>query len=262
MLIFDQLKKDDPQLRLLAIVVLGALGILLGGLWWVQVVSARDYQTNLQNQAFRTGRIPAVRGRILDRYGVRTMVIDNHRQRTMRGYLAESADWQMVYDEKLAQYSQMRQVVREPFGLVQAALRRGAQIVLEGAQGALLDNDWGTYPFCTASTTLAGGASAGLGIAPRWIESVSWPEARVLVGMTRQAVQDAPAYDAAEGLERGQEERTHEHYGRPGYWTTHGRRGDDAPHRPPPIAHITKNPGQSRGLPVSCRWLFSRWIEA
>lgn len=70
MLIFDQLKKDDPQLRLLAAAVLGALGVLLIGLWWVQVVSARDYQANLQTQSYRTVRIPAVRGRILDRNGV------------------------------------------------------------------------------------------------------------------------------------------------------------------------------------------------
>jgi len=70
MLIFDQLKKDDPHLRLVAVVVLGGLGALLAGLWWVQVVSARDYQANLQTQSFRTVRIPAVRGKILDRNGV------------------------------------------------------------------------------------------------------------------------------------------------------------------------------------------------
>jgi penicillin-binding protein 2 len=70
MLIFDQLKKDDPQLRLIAVLVLGALGMLLAGLWWVQVVSARDYQANLETQSFRTVRIPAVRGKILDRNGI------------------------------------------------------------------------------------------------------------------------------------------------------------------------------------------------
>src|ERR1019366_7380609 len=70
MLIFDQLKKDDPQLRLVAIIVLGSLGVLLGGLWWVQVVSARGYQENLETQSFRTVRIPAVRGKILDRNGL------------------------------------------------------------------------------------------------------------------------------------------------------------------------------------------------
>jgi len=81
-------------------------------------------------------------------------------------------DMQAVLQEKLAQFSRLRQMVRDPFGLLQAALRGGANIVLEGAQGALLDNDWGTYPFCTASNTLAGGSAAGLGIAPRWVTRV------------------------------------------------------------------------------------------
>jgi penicillin-binding protein 2 len=70
MLIFDQLKKDNPQLRAIAVLVLSGLGVLLAGLWWVQVVSARDYEANLEAQSFRTVRIPAVRGRILDRNGV------------------------------------------------------------------------------------------------------------------------------------------------------------------------------------------------
>jgi penicillin-binding protein 2 len=66
MLVFDQLKKNDPQLRAVTLVVLGGLGMLLAGLWWVQVVSARDYQESLETQSFRTVRIPAVRGSILD----------------------------------------------------------------------------------------------------------------------------------------------------------------------------------------------------
>lgn len=69
MLVFDQLKKNDPQLRLLTIAVLAGLGVLLVGLWWVQIVSAQDYQLNLETQASRTIRIPAVRGKILDRNG-------------------------------------------------------------------------------------------------------------------------------------------------------------------------------------------------
>ena len=81
-------------------------------------------------------------------------------------------DLQAVLDEKLAQFAQVRSLVRDPFGLLQSALRRDAPILLEGAQGSLLDNDWGTYPYCTASTTIAGGACAGLGIAPRWIKRV------------------------------------------------------------------------------------------
>jgi len=80
--------------------------------------------------------------------------------------------FERVLKEKMAQYSQIRELVREPFGMLQDALASGANIVLEGAQAALLDTDWGTYPFSTASTTLAGGAAAGLGIAPRWFTRV------------------------------------------------------------------------------------------
>ncbi|MEY2466533.1 MAG: hypothetical protein QOD03_1054, partial [Verrucomicrobiota bacterium] len=70
MLFFDQLKKNDPQLRLLTAGVLVGILILIAGLWWVQVVSARDYQQHQETQAFRTVRIPAVRGKILDRNGL------------------------------------------------------------------------------------------------------------------------------------------------------------------------------------------------
>jgi penicillin-binding protein 2 len=70
MLIFDQLKKNDPQLRLLALLMTVGLGILLAGLWWVQVVSGREFQTRLETQSYRSVRIPPVRGRILDRNGV------------------------------------------------------------------------------------------------------------------------------------------------------------------------------------------------
>ncbi|HEY1663338.1 MAG TPA: penicillin-binding transpeptidase domain-containing protein [Verrucomicrobiae bacterium] len=69
MLIVDELKKNDPQLRLVAAMVAAGLVLLLGGLWWVQVVSAREYQSNLQTQSTRTVRVPAVRGKILDREG-------------------------------------------------------------------------------------------------------------------------------------------------------------------------------------------------
>jgi adenylosuccinate synthase len=81
-------------------------------------------------------------------------------------------DLHAVLQEKLAQFERLRAMVREPFGLLQEALKGGQKIILEGAQAALLDNDWGTYPFCTASNTLAGGAAAGLGLSPRWISRV------------------------------------------------------------------------------------------
>lgn len=84
----------------------------------------------------------------------------------------EPLDFAAVLQEKLDQFARLGGVVREPFGLLQDALKNKDNILLEGAQAALLDNVWGTYPFVTASNTLAGGAAAGLGIAPRWIERV------------------------------------------------------------------------------------------
>jgi adenylosuccinate synthase len=81
-------------------------------------------------------------------------------------------DFDQVFQETRQLYAQIQECVREPFGVVQETLRRGGRLLLEGAQGALLDNNWGTYPYCTASITLAGGVSAGLGIAPRWITQV------------------------------------------------------------------------------------------
>src|SRR4051812_29378784 len=69
MLIFDQLKKDDPQLRFMAVMVCAGILILLSGLWWIQVVSVKYYQEKLETQSIRTVRIPAVRGKILDREG-------------------------------------------------------------------------------------------------------------------------------------------------------------------------------------------------
>ena len=52
------------------------------------------------------------------------------------------------------------------------AIKQNQRVLLEGAQGALLDVDHGTYPFVTSSTTTAGGAATGVGIGPTIIDSV------------------------------------------------------------------------------------------
>jgi adenylosuccinate synthase len=56
--------------------------------------------------------------------------------------------------------------------LVADALKQHGRVLLEGAQGALLDVDHGTYPFVTSSSTTAGGASTGAGIGPTMIDAV------------------------------------------------------------------------------------------
>ena len=56
--------------------------------------------------------------------------------------------------------------------LLNEALTAGQRVLAEGAQGSLLDIDFGTYPFVTSSTTLSAGACTGLGVAPRRIGDV------------------------------------------------------------------------------------------
>lgn len=70
MLIFDQLKKNDLQLQLLALVLGAGLFILLVGLWWVQIVNAGRHRETVETQAFRSVRMPAQRGLIFDRNGI------------------------------------------------------------------------------------------------------------------------------------------------------------------------------------------------
>jgi penicillin-binding protein 2 len=69
MLIIDQLQKQDQRLKWLAVVVSAGLAVLLGGLWYVQVIVSKKFVDEQIAQSFRTVRIPAVRGKILDAEG-------------------------------------------------------------------------------------------------------------------------------------------------------------------------------------------------
>ncbi|HEY33337.1 MAG TPA: adenylosuccinate synthase [Dehalococcoidia bacterium] len=70
------------------------------------------------------------------------------------------------YGERLAQH------ICETTVMIADALERGDRVLMEGAQGALLDPDFGTYPFATSSSPLAGEASIGAGFGPTRIGSV------------------------------------------------------------------------------------------
>jgi adenylosuccinate synthase len=70
------------------------------------------------------------------------------------------------YGNKLAPYITNTSV------LINKAISEGKNILLEGAQGTMLDVDYGTYPFTTSSHTIAGGACIGAGIGPSKIEKV------------------------------------------------------------------------------------------
>jgi penicillin-binding protein 2 len=115
MLIFDELKKNDPELRLVAMVLAGGLFILLAGLWWVQIVSAREYESHLETQSYRTVRIPAIRGKILDRNG--HVLAENRPQYNLGLYLDDlRRQFDAAYGRLLARvrvYQQQRMAAQE-----------------------------------------------------------------------------------------------------------------------------------------------------
>lgn len=123
-----------------------------------------------------------------DKYGRRGVrVIDLRDGSTLRGLLAErldranrllammgaapaSLDEHVALLERLA--PRLLPLATDTGLLVHRALRSGKRVLLEGAQGALLDVDHGTYPYVTSSNTTAGGASVGSGIGPTAIDGV------------------------------------------------------------------------------------------
>jgi adenylosuccinate synthase len=77
------------------------------------------------------------------------------------------------YDEMLAQYleyaEQIRPFVEDTSVLVHDAIKAGKNVLFEGAQGTLLDLDFGTYPYVTSSHPISGGVCIGAGVGPALI---------------------------------------------------------------------------------------------
>jgi adenylosuccinate synthase len=77
-----------------------------------------------------------------------------------------------IFDEYLHYRSRLEKYVKNTSLILYKEIGKGKNVLFEGAQGALLDLDHGTYPYVTASNTLAGNACAGSGIGPTMINSV------------------------------------------------------------------------------------------
>jgi adenylosuccinate synthase len=98
--------------------------------------------------------------------------MDYHNHALQHYFRAETVDYQQVLDEALAQGEQIAPMVDDIPGVLHRLRREGRSIMFEGAQGALLDIDHGTYPYVTSSTTTAGGAASGSGVGPRHLDYV------------------------------------------------------------------------------------------
>lgn len=87
-------------------------------------------------------------------------------------YGAEEIDFATLYDNLMTWSEGIRDAIIPTEVLVQDALADGQNILVECAQGSMLDIDYGTYPYVTSSSPTAAGACQGAGVAPTQVERV------------------------------------------------------------------------------------------
>lgn len=106
--------------------------------------------------------------------GLKTLLEENVRtSNLMLKHLygsSEAIDARALYDTLMPVAQRMLRYAGDVSREVALAYEQGARIVYEGAQGSLLDPSFGTVPFVTSASTLAGAATTGIGIGPRLID--------------------------------------------------------------------------------------------
>ncbi len=94
-------------------------------------------------------------------------ILDFHNFVLQHYFRLPAVDFQKTLDEHLAMAEQVKPLVVDVTQALNALRQAGANVMFEGAQGAMLDVDLGTYPFVTSSNTTAGFAGTGTGLGPR-----------------------------------------------------------------------------------------------
>lgn len=99
-------------------------------------------------------------------------VLDFHNFVLQQYFREPAIDFQQVLEESLAQAERIKPLVTDVTQVLADLRARGENVLFEGAQGAMLDVDHGTYPYVTSSNTTAGGAATGTGVGPREFDYV------------------------------------------------------------------------------------------
>jgi len=121
------------------------------------------YEDKVARRALRTGdllhreRFAANLGEVLDYHN---FVLKNY-------YKSKALDFQKLLDDAMQAAEVLAPLITDVTKILFEIKKQGGDILFEGAQGALLDIDHGTYPFVTSSNTTAGGAATGTGVGPR-----------------------------------------------------------------------------------------------
>jgi len=87
-------------------------------------------------------------------------------------YQISPLSFEEIYNQYRHYGQQLAPYIRETSSIIRETVTKGEPVLLEGAQGALLDPDFGTYPYVTSSSPLAGASCIGTGLSPREIKRV------------------------------------------------------------------------------------------
>ncbi len=120
------------------------------------------YEDKVSRRGIRLGELLDA-----DHFARRLKEVMEYHNFSLRHYFKQPiVDYQDVLDETLAQAELLTDLIGDIPGILHEMKSKGESVMFEGAQGALLDIDHGTYPYVTSSTTTSGGAASGSGVGP------------------------------------------------------------------------------------------------
>ncbi len=126
------------------------------------------YEDKIARRAIRVGDL-FHRERLASKLGE---VLDYHNFVLQHYFKDTPVDFQKTLEGCLAYGETIRPMVADVTELLRQHIVAGHNVLFEGAQGAMLDIDHGTYPYVTSSNTTAGGAATGTGVGPRYLDYV------------------------------------------------------------------------------------------
>jgi adenylosuccinate synthase len=151
--ILDQLRERKP-----GITTIGTTGRGIGPAYADKISRVGIRMGDLLNPAYLKGRLQEV---LPEKNCLFTQL-----------YGAEAVSVDALMEKFVSLGEQMRPYIADTNEVIHSALRAKKRVLFEGAQGALLDIDQGTYPFVTSSNTTSGGVTTGAGVSPRSINEI------------------------------------------------------------------------------------------
>lgn len=99
-------------------------------------------------------------------------IVEEKNKIFVRLFGADPVSWEDIYTQYCKYAEQIKPFVGNTVAFMDDAVKAKKRILFEGAQGSMLDVDYGTYPFITSSSVIAGGAATGAGVCPKQIHKI------------------------------------------------------------------------------------------